>query len=466
MMNQTSLITLEDCSIPFDLDPLEGDEVRRLEKRGFYYDGHGKIRFNANVFIAHFLSRVRLVYHKGAYYFFRSLGKWQEISEEDLLRVTRQIIHEAKENLFHTNYSREYLQVLKLETPQVESLDPYKHLINVRNGMLNMLTGELMPHSPEYYSTVQLNLEYDPRAEAEQFIQFIFEIMLGDEDLITLLQEVVGYILSPETRIQKAFFFFGGGSNGKGVLTRIITQLVGEQNVSNLTLNDFGDRFRLASLVGKAVNIAAENEVGQRGLQSEKFKQLVAGDDVTVERKFEKPFSFTPSCKFLFSVNALPRTTDHSHGLYRRLQLIPFDLKLPDREQNLSLTDELQAELPGILNWALDGLKRLRRNNFIFTDSEKSNALLRRYKQEQNPLQVFVREFIDSGSSKEGLYRREIIGKLKVWCLDNGEGAEDLMKMSPQKFWPLFKSTLAELGLSSEEKMLNGNYRFKNLDWK
>ncbi|WP_379156124.1 phage/plasmid primase, P4 family [Paenibacillus sp. sgz5001063] len=463
-MNQTSQITLEDCTVPLGINPLEGDEVSRLEERGFHYDANGKIRFNANVFTAYFLSRVKLVRNKGAYYIFRRIGKYQEASENDLLRITRQIIHEAKGNIYQTNFSREYMQVLKLETPQVDSLDSFKHLINVKNGMLNMLTGELIPHSPEYYSTVQLDLEYAPEEEAELFNQFIAEIMLHDEDLIALLQEVVGYILSSETRIQKAFFFVGGGSNGKGVLTKIITQLAGQRNVSNLTLNDFGDRFRIADLVGKAVNIASENEVGQRGLQSEKFKQLVAGDDVIVERKFEMPYSFTPICKFLFSVNALPRNTDHSHGLYRRLQLIPFDLEIPDDKQDLGLIEKLEAELPGILNWALDGLERLRENNFIFTDSERSRALLRRYKQEQNPLQVFITEFIDSGSNKEGLFRSEIRKTLKAWCLDNGE--EELLRMSAQMFWPLFKTVLAELGLPHEEKQFNGNYRFKGLKWK
>ncbi|MGU3471887.1 phage/plasmid primase, P4 family [Paenibacillus sp. D51F] len=465
-MNQNASTLLDIYSIPVNEDVLGGSSLsQRLEKRGFYYDEHGRLRLNANIFVAYVLYRIRLIFCKGIYYIYhRRLGKYQEICNDDLLRITRDIIHEAQDNLYHSSFSNEYIRVLRLETPQVERMNPFKHLINVKNGMLNILTGELLPHSPEYYSTVQLDLEYAPEAEPTRFLQYISEITLGDEELANLLQEIVGYILSPETRIQKAFFLVGGGSNGKGILTRLITLLVGEQNVSNLTLSDFGDRFRLANLVGKAVNIAAENEVGHRGLNSERFKQLVAGDDVVVERKYQEPCSFTPTCKFLFAVNSLPRTTDHSHGLYRRLLLIPFDRQFRDEEQDKTLIDQLKGELPGILNWALKGLNRLMENDFNFTTSEMAERLLSRYKQEQNPLLAFVRASIDSGSDQEGLFRSEIRKALQVWCTNNG--TEELMKLPGQKLWPMFKSVLENLDLPNEEKQYNGNYRFKGLKWK
>ncbi|ASA24920.1 hypothetical protein B9T62_31700 [Paenibacillus donghaensis] len=278
MSSKNSKFKLQDYAIPTDEDPLNDDVKKKLEVRGFYQDEQGKIRLNANIFVDYVLKRLRLLYNNSLFHIYHiSRGQWIDITEHELLILTREIIHEAQENLYHSSFSREYMQVLKLETPQVDRLNPNKHLINLKNGMLDMVTKELLPHSPEYYSTVQIDLNYVPKFIAPRFIRFVEEITQGDTSLMALLQEILGYILSAETCIQKAFFFVGTGSNGKGVLTRLITLLVGGQNVSNLSLKDLGNPFRLANLVGKTVNIAAENEVGQRGFQSEIFKQLIGG---------------------------------------------------------------------------------------------------------------------------------------------------------------------------------------------
>lgn len=139
-----------------------------------------------------------------------------------------------------------------------------------------------------------------------------------------------------------------------------------------LSLSDLESSFKRLSLVGKTVNLVTENETGRKGFNTGIFKQIVSGDTVTAEVKHGDIFTFQPKCKMVFAMNSLPHTTDKSKGLYRRLVILPFDVTFSGENDNKMLEEELRQELDGILAFALKGLKRLRANNFEFTQSEKS----------------------------------------------------------------------------------------------
>jgi putative DNA primase/helicase len=121
------------------------------------------------------------------------------------------------------------------------------------------------------------------------------------------------------------------------------------------------------------------------------IKMIVGGDTIDAQEKYKPQIEFTPTCRFIFAMNSLPKTDDKSFGFYRRVIIVPFTRVFREEEQDRSLVEKLLCELPGIFIWAVDGLKRLRINR-KFTESQKSNELLENYKSEQNSVSMFVEE--------------------------------------------------------------------------
>ncbi|RPK03258.1 hypothetical protein BSBH6_02732 [Bacillus subtilis] len=159
-------------------------------------------------------------------------------------------------------YETEVVKVLQREAITVEEMNTNRNYINVRNGMLSLTTFTLHPHSPEFLSTVQIPIEYNPNATAPHFMSFMKDITIDDSQLINVHQELVGYWLTVETKAEKAVYYYGGGANGKSVMASIVTALVGEDNVSSVPLSEFSQTFGMENLIGKSLNFAAENEMG------------------------------------------------------------------------------------------------------------------------------------------------------------------------------------------------------------
>jgi len=149
--------------------------------------------------------------------------------------------------------------------------------------------------------------------------------VLPDGEDQQLLQEFIGYCLTHDTRHHAALILEGAGGNGKGVVSSVVTSLLGEENVSGVPLNAFGDgqRFRLTETLGKLANIV--NEAAQiKGNIEDNFKAYVAGDRMLFERKYGAPFTARPTARWIIATNELPRFSDACEGLWRRLYPIRF----------------------------------------------------------------------------------------------------------------------------------------------
>jgi putative DNA primase/helicase len=199
---------------------------------------------------------------------------------------------------------------------------------------------------------------------------------------------MMGYLLIPSTKHQIMFWLFGGGSNGKSVILSVITWLLGSGNVSNVALTKLGMRFYLAQLVGKYANIS--DEVGANAvLDDEVLKQTISGGRQQAERKGEHPFEFEPYARIIASTNVLPRSTDKSYGFFRRVRILTFTRIFAPHEQDHALPQTLRKELPGIFNWALEGLVRLQDND-AFTVVPSSLIALDQYRASVDPVRAFV----------------------------------------------------------------------------
>lgn len=268
-------------------------------------------------------------------------------------------------------------------------------LINVKNGILNWQSGELLTHSEEHLSTIQIPVTYDPQARCDQIDLFLMTTL--PPDCLYIAEEIFGYCLIPDTKFQKAFMLTGSGRNGKSTFLDLLEAFIGEENVSKVPLQEICDhKFKRAELFGKMLNTFADLDA--KSLQSSTyFKTIVAGDAIDAERKNQQPFFFRPFARLVFSTNEIPRSPDRSFAYYDRWCIIPFPNQFilganADKDILLKLTSKW--ELSGLLNRALAGLRRLMANG-AFTESETVQQALVDYKKSNDTVMAFCLECVE-----------------------------------------------------------------------
>lgn len=250
------------------------------------------------------------------------------------------------------------------------------------------------------------------------------------EELIALTQEIMGYCLCNSVKAHKAFIFLGAGSNGKSVLCEIMTALAGGvENVSTVTLKDLSQKFSLSQIMNKTLNIATENEV-IGNLNTQMLKAVSSGEAIQIEEKFQQPFSYRPYAKLVFAMNNLPYVSDRTYALERRFVIIPFEKRFVGREPReganeakieRNIADTLiNEELAGIFTFAMQGLERLKKNNFVFTRSYASEKKLEEYREQLDATLEFVRTFVEPDEDAKPVNVTDFWNYYKRWCGKEG----------------------------------------------
>jgi putative DNA primase/helicase len=215
--------------------------------------------------------------------------------------------------------------------------------------------------------------------------------------------------------------FVGAEAAGKSTLLSVIQELIlGSENVSNIAWQDLSHRFKPAELFGKLANIFAD--LPTKGIEDgSMFKALTGEDYIMAERKNKDPFNFKPFARMMFSVNDnLPRNYgDRSGGFYRRLIVIRFSKTIPQEQRDPNLRERLAVERDGIFMWALDGLKRLMANSYQFTETQRTQDELQRYKVENNSALLFAEERCSRDKDAECM-REDLFNKYRDYCIKNG----------------------------------------------
>jgi putative DNA primase/helicase len=314
----------------------------------------------------------------------------------------------------------EALRYVEVATRRDEESPPDCQYINLVNGRLDWATGTLEPHTPAWFTTVQLPVQYDAAATCPAFNQYLDTTF--DADVIPLIEEILGWCLLPDRRFEQAIMLTGEGENGKSVFLDLVGYLLGEGNVSNVALQDLEEnRFRAAELYGKLANVFADLDA--RGLQSSSmFKMLVTGDYVTAERKHAQPFRFRSYAKLLFSANKIPASRDRTHAFYRRWLIIPFtrifDGVGSNPKPDKGLRDKLKGELPGILNRALRGLERLATTE-AFTQPKSVLEAKQAYIRNNDHMHLFLEECVIAEKDKT-LVKKQFRELYQYWCDRHG----------------------------------------------
>ena len=282
------------------------------------------------------------------------------------------------------------------------------HLINLRNGVLDLQTEKLEPHSPSYHFLQQLPIEYDATAECPNIEKFLSEVVPDEKDREAIIQ-FIGYCLYRSYPIQKAFMLVGDGANGKSTLINVIKAFLGPENVSTRSLQDLeSNRFAKADLYGKLTNLFADlSDLALRTAGT--FKMLTGGDIMCGERKFHNSFSFINHAKLIFSANKAPKSPDDTNAFLRRWSIVNFPNTFQADKADIKLDEKLttQSELSGLLNKAIRGLKKLLESR-QFANEKGIDATREEYARKSDSVKAFVLDMIEVAPKKwvdkKGLY--------------------------------------------------------------
>ncbi len=384
----------------------------------YEFTDKGGIRFLPGV-LAEYMAKEERIFYSAEQYYAYDKGVYSALSDLAAKAAARKHLIARYTTLSNITDAEGQWRMLIIKPLRELNANPY--IINARNGLFNVQTGEFLPHSPDFYSTVQLNINYTPNAECPRFKQFLSEAL--DEDDIPLVQEMMGYFLIPVNKAQKSFVIVGEPGAGKSKLLLTLNELLlGQANVSNIPWQSLNERFKTAELFGKLANIFADlptKNIDDNGI----FKALVGEDFLTAERKNKDPFSFQPYARLLFSCNTIPRNYgDKSEGFYRRLIIIRFAKPVPQERRDPALLDKFAAEADGIFMFAVDGLKRLIAGDFKFSETPNTKAELQRYRIDSNSVLSFVEDCCKLSPDAEA-ERSEIFDKYKEYCRNAGLSA-------------------------------------------
>ena len=377
------------------------------EKGKFLHNVMGDILINEMQIISR---HERLYVYKDGYY---------QPGEYEILRAMIEKYPTCKRS--EQNEVLNYITIQRhIDDPPVE-----EYVINVKNGRLDLRTGELHPHTPEAYDFQQVNAVYDPTVYYEPIDRMLMRVFCGDYQLFKLFEEMLGYCLIKNCRMQKIFIMFGDGNNGKSTLLRMIQEFIGEGNYSTLSLQDLETTFRPAELENKLANIG--DDIPFTTIKdSSRLKSISSGERITVERKNKDPFILKNYATLIFTTNKMPPVNDKSFGFYRRLILIPLDAKFsntdPDYDPDISQKVVSEEARSYLLNMAVRGLRRLLKKGF--TKSEKVEKAIRTYQVQSSHALTWL---VENDITEEYLLSKhtgELYAEFKTWC--EQEGVENI----------------------------------------
>jgi P4 family phage/plasmid primase-like protien len=352
--------------------------------------------------------------------FWRYDGKtYSEIAEFEIKKEILGVVAECEPLGVKTTH---YLLISVLEiiktlcTRSNTEFNGNPNLIALENGVFDLVSWMLIPHSPDYLITIRLPFSYDGKKKCENWVNYIDSVQRMNH---MFLQEFAGYCLTSDTRLETAIWLYGVPGSGKSTFLEGLHILLGD-STGILGLAEIEhSRFALANVPNKKLLISSEQPCCFVST-SHILNALISGETITIERKFSDVMEIRPHAKIAWSMNDLPKIRSNNDGIFRRVKIIKFE-KLDDSVKDIYLKDKIRNEVAGIFNWALEGLKRLREND-KFTITQKILDDTRAFQEENDVIQIFIEESCETG---EGFrYKSSDLYRLYFeWCSENGHKA-------------------------------------------
>lgn len=355
---------------------------------------------------------------------------WQRL-ESDIFQIFLADVARAlgvpsiieKHHGFREQLQKQFAATQIFASPELDANNVY---INLLDCTLQVSNGEVknILFDKVHFINYQLPYKYDSSAKCPLFLKFLSEV-LPDESAQQVLAEYLGYLFirngNKSIKAEKMLVLFGSGANGKSVVFEIILALLGRENVSNYSLTSLTDTngYYRAQISNKLVNYGSE--IGGK-LEADMLKKMASGEPIEARQPYGRPLLLHEYAKLIFNCNQLPKDVEQTDAYFRRFLILPFNVTIEEEKQDKSLANKIvDSELPGILNWVLEGLKRLLTQG-KFTKCKISDDLLTRYKIESDTVQIFLEEYNinKSTDSKEYKTLKTVYDAYRAFCSESG----------------------------------------------
>lgn len=315
---------------------------------------------------------------------------------------------------------------------------PAHEYIAMGNGLLHVPSGAIRGHTPSMFNVIRIPFDYDPTAQARNWLRFLSTVWPHDPDTIMMVQQWFGYVLCGRTDLQKAMMIPGPPRSGKGTIVRVLMELLGGRKyVAAPTMADIGTHFGITPIIGKPLAVIGDARVGRGGERQvvERLLTITGEDNLTVDVKYKEAWTGKITARFMILSNELPRFGDASGAIASRFLVARTTQSFLGKEDK-GLEQRLHAELPGIFNWALHGLASLTATG-RFTESDGSKTERDQLTALASPISMFLDEHfksdVDGWVATDRLY-----GRWRSWCEIAGESvgsravfARDLVAAAP-----------------------------------
>lgn len=362
------------------------------------------------------------------------IGKYDIISYYDNFYVYNGIYYKSVtdlelERLIHTEMSkniskagrREILEFVKIKTQvSIEEFDKDFEKIACKNGIINLVTGELETPNKTDINTIFIPYEYDPDpVYSPRIDQFMKDLCNGDPLKMQFLYQIAGYCLLKKNIFEKFVICKGEGGTGKSTFTNLLHKMVGgDANCAHVGLSEFDKDYYLATLVGKLVNIDDDVVDGRLLENTGRFKSIISGNIISVRQIYREVMDFVPYVTCIFSCNRLPRIMDRTTGLYRRMILIELNHKV-EHPDPLFMNKVTDSDMQYFLFKAVEGIKlALEEGHFRITQSEQE--LLEIFKRRQSPLNQWLYENELTLGEVHNHICITMYKEFQAWCVENG----------------------------------------------
>ncbi|MEQ7193973.1 DNA primase family protein [Enterococcus avium] len=435
-----------------------------------YYDENGTMKVNAQKLGYEVMKEIPMIRANELSFgarFDKTIGAWRLDSLSDFLEgyITKKLESVGKWSQQKLNETKKFIFIKIYDSSMKEnpfnSSKPY--LANFKNGTYNIKTGELKPHDIKDYILQSQEYAIDPadRTYPIKTVTWLNDLT-GDKDSVIYLMELIGYCFYRSyAPFQCITILQGSGENGKSTFLNILTKILGQNNVSNMTLQDLGNkqnRFASSNLYQKLANLFADIDaefIKSTGL----LKALTGGDRLSAEQKGKDAFMFINFAKLIFSANELPPFSDFTVGFNRRLYVVPFDCVIDEAFKQKHDLKAIEDEIPLFTVECMQAFyEALQRGEL--TVSAKMKEAKDKWLKESNHVLRFIEELCDVDmESKEGDSSKMIYEEYRDFCY-----RESLRELSQ----PRFTKQLEKMGIYKNNARQNGTrvWRYVHLKMK
>lgn len=364
--------------------------------------------------------------------------RWKVDTRKEIERITNKVLRGMykSDDELETKWARmcerrnirmnSIKDLMPLVPGERDEFDNHKYLLNIENGIINLKTGKLQPHDRDLNLTKMANVIFDENAKCPTWLTFLDQIFKGDAELIEYMQRLTGYALTADISEQSMYFLVGGGSNGKSTFVNIIKKIMGDYGLQTnsdtfIKKKSDGANNDIARLASSRFVSAVESEEGEK-LQESLVKTITGGEQLLARFLRQEFFEFLPEFKVFFTTNHKPIIGGVDDGIWRRVKIIPFTLNLKPHERDKKLDTKLTLEIPGILNWMLEGCLKWQKSGLkeprVVVDATGN------YKEDMDILGPFLAEncyTVEPKNEAIMIEAKELYNVYDRWCFGSGE---------------------------------------------